>query len=75
MIIIAKTEGENHGHVGIIGATTSGGGGTMVFSNKSVPGVFAQNFTIDSFVRHYTAKGLDVFFFALNRDQFTAASA
>ncbi len=75
MIIIAKTEGENHGHVGIIGATTFGGGGTMVFSNKSVPGVFAQNFTIDSFVRHYTAKGLDVFFFALNRDQFTAASA
>ena len=69
-IIIAPTEGSNHGHVGIVGATTSSVGNTQVFSNKSVPGVFAQNFTIGLFIDHYTAKGLQVLFFALNRDQF-----
>jgi hypothetical protein len=75
-IIIAPTEGVNHGHVGIVGATTSTVGNTQVFSNKSVPGVFLQNFTIDSFINHYTSNGLRVFFFALEPNQFmTAPSA
>ena len=72
MIIIAPTQEENHGHVGIVGATTSSVDNTQVFSNKSVPGVFAQNFTIKSFTSHYTGKGLQVLFFALKQDQFTA---
>jgi len=72
-IIIAPTEGENHGHVGIVGATTSSVDNTQVFSNKSVPGVFAQNFTIESFTSHYRSRGLRVLFFALKQDQFAAA--
>jgi hypothetical protein len=68
-IIIAPT-GKRHGHVGIVGATTGGVGGTLVYSNKSVPGVFKQNFTIKSFTDHYTGIGLKVLFFALKRDQF-----
>jgi hypothetical protein len=74
-IIIAPTEGENHGHVGIVGTTESTVGNTQVFSNKSIPGIFAQNFTIGSFTSHYTGKGLQVLFFALNPDQFTAPGA
>lgn len=67
-IIIAPTEGANHGHVGIVGAAA--GGNVLVYSNKSRPGVFAQNFTVASFTNHYTGKGLDVLFYALKRDQF-----
>jgi hypothetical protein len=74
-IIIAPTRGANHGHVGIVGTTTTSIGNTQVFSNKSVPGVFALNFTISSFVSHYTGNGLDVFFFALKPDQFAAVLA
>jgi hypothetical protein len=69
-IIIAPTQGSNHGHVGVIGSTTSTVNDTQVFSNKSNPGVFARNFTIQSFRSHYTGKGLQVLFFALNADQF-----
>jgi len=72
-IILARTEGENHGHVGIVGTTTGGVDDTEVFSNKSHPGVFARNFTIRSFTRTFTGNGLQVLFFALKRDQFTAA--
>jgi len=67
-IIIAPTQGANHGHVGIVGAAS--GGNVLVYSNKSVPGVFAQNFTVASFTNHYTRRGLDVLFYALNRNQF-----
>jgi len=63
-IIIAPTEGSNHGHVGIVGENRE------VFSNKSVPGEFAQNFTIKTFTDRYVGKGLDVFFYLLNRNQF-----
>lgn len=70
MIIIAPTQGSKHGHVGIVGATTGTVNETQVFSNKSVPGVFARNFTIQSFRSHYTGLGLQVLFFALNADQF-----
>lgn len=69
-IIIAPTVGANHGHVGIVGATTGGVGDTLVYSNKSRPGVFSQNYTIKTFTDHYTKNGLRVLFFALNRDQF-----
>ena len=63
-IIIAPTVGANHGHVGIVGQNN------QVLSNKSVPGVFAQNFTVQSFTTHYVGNGLQVLFFNLNRDQF-----
>ena len=69
-IIIAPTQGSNHGHVGIVGITTGGVNDTQVFSNKSNPGVFARNFTIQSFRSLYTGKGLQVLFFSLKRDQF-----
>jgi hypothetical protein len=72
VIIIAPTKGNNHGHVGIVGTTSGSVGDTQIFSNRSVPGVFAQNFTIGSFTSRYTQKGLDVLFFALKADQFTA---
>jgi len=64
-IIIAPTVGAKHGHVGIVGQNN------QVFSNRSVPGVFAQNFTVQSFTSRYTGKGLQVLFFDLKRDQFT----
>jgi hypothetical protein len=63
-IIIAPTVGKQHGHVGIVGDSNK------VFSNKSIPGVFAQNFTIQKFTSSYTGKGLQVLFFNLNGDQF-----
>ncbi len=63
-IIISPTKGNNHGHVGVVGENK------QVFSNKSVPGVFAQNFTVQSFTNRYVGKGLEVLFFALNRNQF-----
>jgi hypothetical protein len=69
-IIIAPTQGSNHGHVGIVGTTTGTVNDTQVFSNKSNPGVFARNYTIQSFRSHYTGKGLQVLFFALNGVQF-----
>jgi hypothetical protein len=59
-VIIAPTEGLNHGHTGVVGNDS------QIFSNSSHPGVFAQNFTIDSFKRHYEGLGLRVFFFSLN---------
>jgi hypothetical protein len=71
MIIIAPTEGENHGHVGIVGALQSPADNTpIVFSNSSNEGKFAQNFTIKRFTSLYTGHGLDVLFFALKGDQF-----
>ena len=69
-IIIAPTNGSNHGHVGIVGTTTGTVNDTQVFSNKSNPGVFARNFTLQSFRSVYTRKGLQVLFFALKGDQF-----
>ena len=64
-IIIAPTVGVNHGHVGIVGATTGGVNATPVFSNKSRPGIFAQNYTIGSFTEHYASRNLEVAFFDL----------
>ncbi|WP_426436017.1 hypothetical protein [Bradyrhizobium genosp. P] len=70
-IIIAPTKGAQHGHVGIVGAAGNGTvDATPVFSNQSVPGVFRQNFTIGSFLQYFEAKGLTVFFFALNPNAF-----
>jgi hypothetical protein len=69
-IIIAPSTDLVHGHVGIVGATAGGVRDTEVFSNKSHPGVFARNFNIGSFTDHYAGMGLQVLFFALNRDQF-----
>jgi hypothetical protein len=63
-VIIAPTVGANHGHVGIVGQNN------QVFSNKSVPGVFTQNFTVQSFTNRYVGKGLQVLFFNLKGDQF-----
>jgi len=71
-IIIAPTQGENHGHVGIVGQTQGNVGDTQVFSNKSRPGVFAQNYSIGTFTDHYTGNGLKVFFFALKSNVFVA---
>lgn len=71
-IIIAPTEDERHGHVGIVGARTGSVANTDVYSNKSVPGVFKRNFTIGTFTDHYTGPKLHlkVLFFALKRDFF-----
>jgi hypothetical protein len=69
-VIIAPTQGANHGHVGIVGATTGGVGDTAVFSNSSSAAEFEQNFTIGKFTSHFVSKGLQVVFFALNPSQF-----
>jgi hypothetical protein len=69
-IIIAPTEGANHGHVGVVGSTTGGVDDTLVYSNSSHFKEFAQNYTIGKFTAYFTGKGLNVFFFALNPDQF-----
>src|SRR5262249_43584247 len=44
-IIIAPTQGTNHGHVGIVGATAGGVSDTAVFSNSSADAQFEQNYT------------------------------
>ena len=69
-IIIAPTQGANHGHVGIVGGTTGGVNDTAVFSNSSTDKKFEQNYTIGKFTSRYQGKHLQVLFFALNRDVF-----
>ena len=69
-VIIAPTQGANHGHVGIVGATAGSLNDTAVFSNSSSDAEFEQKYTIGKFTSHYMSKGLQVLFFALNRSQF-----
>jgi hypothetical protein len=69
-LIIAPTEGSNHGHVGVIGQAASNVRDTPVFSNSSSLAEFAKNYTIGKFTDHYTGHGLRVLFFALKADQF-----
>jgi hypothetical protein len=69
-LIIAPTEGSNHGHVGVIGQAASNVRDTPVFSNSSSLAEFAKNYTIGKFTDHYTGHGLKVLFFALKADQF-----
>jgi hypothetical protein len=69
-IIIAPSTSKTHGHVGIVGAAAGGVRDTKVLSNRSHPGVFADRFTIGTFTDTYTGMGLQVLFFALNKDQF-----
>lgn len=71
-VVISPTVGSNHGHVGIVGGNPGGGaaGSTQIFSNSSRAGKFEQNYTIDKWTARYRGKGLQVLFFALNRDQF-----
>ena len=69
-VIIAPTAGANHGHTGIVGGTAGGVDATQIFSNSSGAGVFAQNFSIGSFIQHYEANGLQVLFFSLKPDFF-----
>jgi hypothetical protein len=69
-IIIAPSTPKAHGHVGIVGAIAGNVRDTKVLSNRSHPGVFADRFTIGTFTDTYTGMGLQVLFFALNKDQF-----
>ena len=69
-IIIAPSTTKTHGHVGIVGAIAGNIRDTKVLSNRSHPGVFADRFTIGTFTDTYTGMGLQVLFFALNKDQF-----
>jgi hypothetical protein len=69
-IIVAPTQGAQHGHVGIVGATSGGVNDTLVYSNSSHLKEFAQNYTIGSFSSYFQTRGLQVIFFALKQDQF-----
>ena len=69
-IIIAPTQGANHGHVGIVGSTPGGVDATQVFSNSSSHKEFEQNYTIESFTNRYRGKHLQVLLFKLNVDFF-----
>ena len=70
-IIISPTVGSNHGHVGIVGATTGSVGATQIFSNSSSGRKFAQNYTIAKWnARFINSKHLEVLFYQLNKDQF-----
>jgi hypothetical protein len=70
-IIIAPSQGANHGHVGVVGTTAGSVNDTLVYSNSSHLKEFAQNYTIGRFTNLYAGKkGLRVLFFALKRDQF-----
>jgi hypothetical protein len=69
-IIIAHTQGANHGHVGVVGATPGGVDNTRVYSNSSHLKEFAQNYTIGSFSNFFQSRGLQVTFFNLKQDQF-----
>ena len=65
-IIIAPTQGANHGHVGIVGSTNGGVNATLVYSNSSSHKEFEQNYTVGSFTNRYQGKHLQVLFFKLN---------
>jgi hypothetical protein len=69
-LIIAPTEGDNHGHVGVIGPIAGNVRDTPVFSNSSSNAKFMQNYTIGKFTDHYRGNGLRVLFFALKAAQF-----
>ena len=72
-IVIAPTQGANHGHVGIVGAPAVGNinvNSTPVYSNSSSAGRFAQNYTIGGFTSYFTGHHLQVLFYALNPNQF-----
>jgi hypothetical protein len=69
-IIIAPQTPSTHGHVGIVGTTTSSVDATDVFSNSSNDKKFEKNYTIKKFTDTFRGKGLQVLFFALKQDQF-----
>jgi hypothetical protein len=57
-IIISPTEGDTHGHVGIVGE------GGKIYSNSSEEGLFEQNYDFDKWTKRYKDKlGLDVLFY------------
>jgi hypothetical protein len=61
-LVIAPTQGSNIGHVGFVGAASTGGG-RLIYSNSSARTRFEQNFTIDSWIDRYKRrKGLEVLF-------------
>jgi hypothetical protein len=60
-IIISPTEGDNIGHVGILGD------GGLIYSNRSADGLFSQNYDLDTWnARYKNLKGLQVLFYNLN---------
>jgi hypothetical protein len=75
-IIISPTRGGNHGHVGVVGRIAANIGDTPIYSNSSAHGDFERNFTIGKWRARYRDKlGLEVDFFALNKQFFDQSSA
>jgi hypothetical protein len=59
-IIISPSQGETHGHVGIVGEKK------LIYSNRSADGIFSQNYNFDSWMARYKSKlGLEVLFYDL----------
>ena len=65
-IIIAPTQGADHGHVGIVGSTPGDVNAAHVYSNSSTDKKFERNYTIGSFAHRYQGKHLQVLFFKLD---------
>jgi hypothetical protein len=60
-VIISPTEGDNIGHVGILGDNS------LIYSNRSSDGIFSQNYDVNSwYARYQVAKRLEVLFYDLN---------
>lgn len=58
-VIISPTEGNKHGHVGIVGI------GGLVYSNSSATGIWTQNYTPSSWKKYFTeTEGLKTLGFA-----------
>ena len=57
-IIIAPTQGDNHGHVGIVAQNQ------LIYSNQSATGLFVQNYNFETWdARYKVKKGLEVLFY------------
>jgi hypothetical protein len=66
MVVISPTQGENIGHVGIIGDIKSPVSESLIYSNSSQHGVFEQNYTIKRWKASYkTRKRLPVLYYSI----------
>ena len=65
-VVMSPTQGNNVGHVGILGELATQRSETIVYSNKSSRGVFSDDFTLGRWKAFYNArKGLPVLFFSV----------
>lgn len=66
LIVISPTDGNNVGHVGILGKKNAPDGTKYILSNNSYTGMFTPDYSIASWKRFYAQrKGLPVLFYRI----------